>query len=93
MAYASHDSAMVQRGLELQCDLVVKCTNADGVYDKDPNKYPDAVKYDHISLTEALQKNLQFMDAPALALARDTSLPVYICSIKDIASIATDTMS
>lgn len=88
--YFSTDSAAVLRSLELQCDAVVKATKVDGIYDKDPKKHSDAVRYDIISLEEALHKNLRVMDQAAIALAHDENMPIFVCRIEDIHLIATD---
>lgn len=82
--YSTHDLAAVLRGLELQCDLVVKCTKVDGLYDKDPLKYTDAKRYTDISLNEVVARGLQVMDQSALALALDEKMPLYICQIDQI---------
>jgi len=53
----------------------------DGIYDKDPNKFSDAVRYENVSYDEVLQKNLRVMDASAIALARDNNLPIIVFSL------------
>lgn len=78
------DSAAVLRALELNCDLVIKGTKVDGVYDKDPKKFADAKKYGEISFQEALEKNIRVLDQSALALAKDEKLPIFVCKIEDI---------
>lgn len=88
--YFSTDSAAVLRALELHCDAVVKATKVDGIYDKDPKKYADAIRYDTISLDEAIQKNVRVMDQAAIALAKDESMPIYVCRIEDIDRITTE---
>jgi len=72
------DSAAVLRGLEIQADAVFKGTKVSGVYDADPQKNPNAKKFNSISFTEALDKNLKIMDATAFALARENQLPIYV---------------
>lgn len=72
------------RALELHCDVLVKGTKVDGVYDKDPAKHSDAVRYETVTGTEALNKNLRIMDQSALALAKDEKLPIFVCRIEDI---------
>jgi uridylate kinase len=86
------DSAAVLRALELNCDLVVKGTKVDGVYDKDPKKFADAVKYTEVSFQEALEKNIRVLDQSALALAKDEKLPVFVCKIEDIDRLGTGTV-
>ena len=88
--YFSTDSAAVLRALELQCDCVVKATKVDGIYDKDPKKHADAVRYDILSLEEALHKNLRVMDQAAIALAHDENMPIFVCRIEDIHLIGTE---
>jgi uridylate kinase len=88
--YFSTDSTAVVRALELQCDCVVKATKVDGIYDKDPKKHADAVRYDVLPLEEALHKNLRVMDQTAIALAHDENMPIYVCRIEDTHLIGTD---
>ncbi len=88
--YATTDSAAVLRALELECDAVVKATKVDGIYDKDPNKYNDAIRYDILPLEEALHKNLRVMDQTAIALAHDEDMPIFVCRIEDMHLIGTD---
>ncbi len=88
--FATTDSAAVLRALELECDAVVKATKVDGIYDKDPHKYTGAVRYDILSLQEALHKNLRVMDQAAIALAHDEDMPIFICRIEDIHLIGSD---
>lgn len=82
--YFTTDSAAVLRALELHCDVLVKGTKVDGVYDKDPAKHSDAVRYETVSGTVALANNLRIMDQSALALAKDEKLPLFVCRIEDI---------
>lgn len=88
--YATTDSVAVLRALELECDAVVKATKVDGIYDKDPNKYDDAIRYDILPLEEALHKNLRVMDQTAIALAHDEDMPIFVCRIEDMHLIGTD---
>jgi uridylate kinase len=88
--YFSTDSASVLRALELSCDCVVKATKVDGVYTKDPKKHDDALRYDILSLEEALHKNLRVMDQAAIALANDEDMPIFICRIEDVHLIGTE---
>ncbi len=88
--FFSTDSAAVLRALELQCDVVVKATKVDGIYDKDPMKHDDATRYDLLSLEEAIQKNVRVMDQAAIALAHDECMPIYVCKIDDVDKIASD---
>lgn len=84
------DSAAVLRALELGCDVIVKGTKVDGVYDKDPKKFSDAVRYSTLTLQEALEKNLRVMDQSAIALAKDEKIPLFVCKIEDIDKLGSD---
>ena len=67
----------------MNCEAIFKGTKVDGVYDKDPVKHGDAVRYDRISYDEVLQKHLGVMDASAIALARDNNLPIIVFSLDE----------
>lgn len=77
------DTAAVLRAAEIGAEVVIKCTNVDGVYDSDPKKNPNAQKYDRIGYDEAIAQDLKVMDITALALAKDRGLPVLVVSIAD----------
>jgi len=80
--FLTTDTAALNLALELDCDVVIKTTKVDGVYDKDPAKYSDAVKYDEISYTKALEDpNITVMDKAALGLAMEQNIPVIICDL------------
>ena len=72
------DSAAALRALELSCDVVLKATNVDGIYNKDPNKFKDAVKYDEVTYQEALEKHLNIMDQAAFSLCQEQDLPIIV---------------
>lgn len=77
--YFTHDVAAVNLGLELGCDLVLKATKVDGVYDKDPNKYDDAVRFDELSFAEAVRNDaIKVMDKAALGLAMEQHMPIVV---------------
>jgi uridylate kinase len=77
--YVTTDTAAVTTGLELECDLVLKATKVDGVYDKDPAKHPDAKKHDSLTFDHALTNpNINVMDNAAISLAMDNHLPIVI---------------
>lgn len=82
--FCTTDSAAVLRALELGCDVMVKGTKVDGVYDKDPAKHADAKRYTKVTHQEALEQNLRIMDQSAIALAREEHLPIFVCRIEDI---------
>jgi len=72
------DSGAALRAIEIGADLLLKATKVDGVYDKDPKKHADAVRYDSLSYDEVLSRDLQVMDTAAFALCRDSELPLRI---------------
>lgn len=81
--YFSTDTAATLRAVEMNCDAVCKGTGVDGVYSEDPKNNPNATRYEKIGYAEVLSKNLKFMDASAISLARDNKMPVLLFSIKD----------
>lgn len=87
--YFTTDTAATLRASEMQCQAIFKGTKVDGVYDSDPVKNPDAVRYERVSYDDVLRKNLGVMDASAIALARDNSLPIIVFSLTDPDGLAT----
>jgi uridylate kinase len=81
--YFTTDTAATLRASEMAAEAVFKGTKVDGVYDKDPKKFPDAKRYDQVSYDEVLEKNLGVMDATAIALARDNRLPIIVFSLDE----------
>ncbi len=79
--YFTTDTAAALRAMELSCQAIVKATRVDGVYDKDPEKFPDAVKFDLISYEETLRRHLKVMDATAITLAQENQMPIIVCNI------------
>jgi uridylate kinase len=77
------DTAAVLRGIEMNCNAVVKATQVDGVYSADPKKVAGAQRYDRLTYAEVLSKNLKVMDGAAIALARDNGLPLIVLSIEE----------
>jgi uridylate kinase len=75
------DTAAALRGMEMNADIVLKATKVDGVYTDDPKTHPDAMRYKELTFDEAIIKNLKVMDATALTLCRDQSLPICVFSI------------
>lgn len=75
------DTAAAQRAIELNCDVILKSTKVDGVYDKDPEQHSDAKLYDQLTFSEALQKDLRFMDATAVAMCREHKMPVMVLNM------------
>jgi uridylate kinase len=77
--YLTTDTAAVSLALELQCEIVMKATKVDGVYDKDPAKFDDAVKIDHISFQQAVaDEAIKVMDKAAMGLAMEHDLPIIV---------------
>lgn len=72
------DSAAALRASELSCDVLLKASNVDGIYDKDPNAFPDAKRYVELTYREALEKHLNVMDQAAFSLCQDQSLPIRV---------------
>lgn len=81
--YFTTDTAATLRANEMRCEAIFKGTKVDGVYDKDPAKFDDAVRYDRVSYDDVLQKRLGVMDASAIALARDNNLPIIVFSLDE----------
>ena len=81
--FFSTDTASTLRAAEIEADIVLKATMVDGVYDKDPNKYDDAVKYNKLTFNEILVKNLAVMDTTATSLSMDNHLPIVLFALKD----------
>lgn len=77
------DSAAALRALELDCDVLMKATNVDGVYDADPEKKKDAKKFTEISFDEVLERDLKVMDATAVAHCRDNNLPILVFKLME----------
>jgi len=75
------DTAATLRATEIEASMIVKATKVNGVYDKDPNKYKDAVKIDELTYDEALKDNIKVMDDTSIALAKDNSLPIVVCNM------------
>jgi len=81
--YFTTDTAATLRASEMACEAIFKGTKVDGVYDKDPRKDANAVRYDRVSYDEVLQRHLGVMDASAIALARDNNLPIIVFSLDE----------
>ena len=76
--FFSTDTAAALRAAEIEADILFKATMVDGVYDKDPHKFDDAVKYDTLLFDEVLTKNLGVMDSTAASMCRDNRIPVLV---------------
>jgi uridylate kinase len=77
------DSAAALRACEIGAEVMIKATKFGGIYDKDPAEHKDAVRFDEITSSQVLKDNLQFMDASAISLCRDNSIPIQVCDIFD----------
>lgn len=82
------DSAAALRACELDCDLILKATNVDGVYDKDPRKNDDAKMYTDLSYSEAIEKKLNVMDITAFTLCYENKKPIIVFNVKEIKNIS-----
>lgn len=80
--FFSTDTAAALRAAEIEADIILKATMVDGVYDKDPHKYDDAVKYDTISFNDILAKDLAVMDSTAAALCKDNGIPILVFNLE-----------
>lgn len=76
--FFSTDTAAALRAVEIEADIFFKATMVDGVYDKDPHKYPDAKKYDKLTFSEVLGKELAVMDSTAATMCRDNDMPLLV---------------
>ena len=81
--FFSTDTAAALRAAEINVDIIFKATMVDGVYNKDPKKYPDAVKYDTLSFTQVLNDQLNVMDMTAATMCRDNNLPILVFDMAD----------
>jgi uridylate kinase len=86
--YFTTDTGAALRAAEMQCDALFKGTSVDGVYDSDPKQNPLAKRYDSVGYDTVLSKNLKVMDASAVALCRDSSIPIIVFSIRETGNLA-----
>lgn len=76
--YFTTDTAAALRATEIECDVILKGTRVDGIYDSDPEKNPNAVKFNELSFNEALQRKLNVMDLTAFTLCQENNLPIIV---------------
>ncbi len=76
--YFSTDTAASLRAVEIEADAIIKGTRVDGVFDSDPEKNPDAIKFENITYLDVLKKNLRVMDMTAVSLCRENNLPMVV---------------
>ena len=88
LPFFSTDTTTALRAVEVSADIMFKATMVDGVYDKDPHKYPDAKKYDTLTFTKVLEDRLAVMDGTAATLCRDNKLPILVFDLADPDNIA-----
>jgi uridylate kinase len=75
------DTAATLRAIEIGADMIIKATKVDGIYDKDPNKYADAVRVTTVTYEQAMTDDIKVMDDTSIALAKDNKLPILVCNM------------
>ncbi|MGA8164445.1 MAG: UMP kinase [Waddliaceae bacterium] len=80
--YFTTDTAAALRASEIHADILMKATKVDGVFNKDPQQYPDAVKYETLSYSKAFTEKLEVMDATAIALCRKNDIPIFVFNME-----------
>lgn len=86
--YFSTDTAAALRAAEIHADVILKCTKVDGIYDKDPMKFDDAVKFTHLSYLEALQRGVKVMDTTAISLCMENDIPIVVFDFNGSGNVA-----
>lgn len=86
--YFTTDTGAALRASEMDCDAIFKGTKVDGVYSADPQKVPDAERYERISYIDVLTRDLKVMDATAISLARENNIPIIIFNVRDTGNFA-----
>lgn len=86
--YFTTDSAAALRANEIDAEVILKGTRVDGIYSADPEKDPDAIKFDHITFEEVLKRNLRIMDQTAFAMCKENNTPVIVFDINDPDNVA-----
>ncbi len=81
--YFSTDTATVLRALEMEADMILMAKSVDGVYDKDPGKNPDAVKYDRVSIDEVVSKSLGVIDGAAAVIVKEHRIPLFVFDLNE----------
>ncbi len=85
--YFSTDTTAALRASELHADIIMKATKVDGIYDKDPKKFADAVKYEELSFIDALKNRLNVMDSTAFSLCLDNNVPILVFDLNEMHAI------
>ncbi len=86
--YFTTDTAAALRACEMQCDALLKATQVDGIYTADPQKDPNAERFETITHAEVLSRGLEVMDAAAVSLTKDANVPVVVFSLSDVGGFA-----
>lgn len=81
--FFSTDTAASLRAAEIRADIMLKATNVDGVYDKDPNRFDDAVKFESLTHADVVEKGYGVMDSTAAALCKDNNIPILVFNLQD----------
>jgi uridylate kinase len=81
--YFSTDTTAALRASEMGAEVIFKATKVDGIYDKDPKKHPDAVRFEHITFIDALRQRLNVMDSTAFSLCLDNNVPILVFDLQD----------
>jgi uridylate kinase len=79
--YFSTDTAAALRAMEIDADVLIKATKVDGVYDSDPMKNKNAVKFDHLTYMDVINRRLEVMDSTAISLCMDNDLPILVLNL------------
>jgi uridylate kinase len=85
--YFSTDTAAALRAMEMHADIILKATKVDGIYDRDPKKFPDAKKFDELTYMDVLSRHLQVMDSTAISLCMDNRMPIIVFDLKEKGNI------
>jgi len=85
--YFSTDTTAALRASEISADIILKATKVDGIYDKDPHQYDDAVKFDELTYMDCLEKRLSVMDSTAFSLCMDNRMPILVFDLQQDQSI------
>ena len=85
--FFSTDTAAALRAAEIEADAILLAKKVDGVYDKDPHKFSDAIKYDHLSYINVLEQGLQVMDSTATSLCMDNNIPIIVFALEEPGNI------
>jgi uridylate kinase len=85
--YFSTDTAAALRAMEVHAEIILKATKVDGIYDRDPAKFPEAVKFDELTYMDVLSRHLKVMDSTAISLCMDNGMPIIVFDLKEKGNI------